>query len=316
MGFLKKLLKNKKASELTEKIMVAAFSVAASSAVILYLSNVIIESKNADLSGTLNAAERNKIISEDEGTEGLVYTLDGSRYKITKYIGDEENVVIPSTHEGLPVYRIENGAFNSVCDTQHCWTPQVKNVFLGSGIEEIGRLAFEATPLVSISVPDSVKRIEERAFCNCQSLSGFTMPSEISYIGESAFFQCFALTSVTIPGTNPTIERYAFSGCHGLTTVNLSEGVTSLSYGIFGACVSLTNINFPSTLTRIDSEAFFNAFRTYDANVYIPTTVTSIGQYAFSYCIKATLNCQASSKPPGWSNDWNKQCQCQTNWGV
>ena len=43
---LKKLLKNKKGSELVEKILMVAFSVAAGAAVILYLVSVINKSKS------------------------------------------------------------------------------------------------------------------------------------------------------------------------------------------------------------------------------------------------------------------------------
>ena len=46
MNLFKKLFKSKKGSQLVEKIMLTAFSVAAGAAVILFTSNVIIEAKN------------------------------------------------------------------------------------------------------------------------------------------------------------------------------------------------------------------------------------------------------------------------------
>ena len=47
---LKKLLKNKKGSELVEKILMVAFSVAAGAAVILYLVKVINDHKTTEVS--------------------------------------------------------------------------------------------------------------------------------------------------------------------------------------------------------------------------------------------------------------------------
>ena len=46
---LKKLLKNKKGSELVEKILMVAFSVAAGAAVIAYLVSVINTKKNTNV---------------------------------------------------------------------------------------------------------------------------------------------------------------------------------------------------------------------------------------------------------------------------
>ena len=39
--------------------------------------------------------------------------------------------------------------------------------------------------------------------------------------------------------------------------------------------------------------------------VYIPTAVTTIGNYAFRYCYFLLIYCAASSKPSGWSSNWN-----------
>ena len=46
---LKKLLKNKKGSELVEKILMVAFSVAAGAAIIIYLVSVINNSKTTSV---------------------------------------------------------------------------------------------------------------------------------------------------------------------------------------------------------------------------------------------------------------------------
>jgi hypothetical protein len=39
--------------------------------------------------------------------------------------------------------------------------------------------------------------------------------------------------------------------------------------------------------------------------VYIPAAVTTIGNYAFRYCYSLLIYCAASSKPSGWSSNWN-----------
>lgn len=52
------------------------------------------------------------IRAEEEYTEGyLYYTIEDGGIVITGYFGDEKRVVIPNEIGGLPVYKIESGAF-------------------------------------------------------------------------------------------------------------------------------------------------------------------------------------------------------------
>ena len=73
---------------------------------------------------------------EEGGTAGLQFTLnsDRSSYAVSAYTGISAEVVIPFTHEGLPVTSIGNHAF-------------------------LGRAG-----LTSIAIPDSVTSIGDHAF--------------------------------------------------------------------------------------------------------------------------------------------------------
>ncbi len=50
--------------------------------------------------------------------------------------------------------------------------------------------------------------------------------------------------------------------------------------------------------------------------IFIPDSVTEMGQGVFAYCDHLTdINCQASSKPDGWNNDWVGNYISFVNWG-
>ena len=68
-----KLFKNKKGSQLVEKIMMAAFAVAAGAAVVVYTSNVIIEAKNMQITGVLQEQQERIHLTADDMVEGKRY---------------------------------------------------------------------------------------------------------------------------------------------------------------------------------------------------------------------------------------------------
>jgi len=45
--------------------------------------------------------------------------------------------------------------------------------------------------LTSITIPNSVTRIGEEAFCDCSALTSVTIPEGVTSIGEAAFEDCF-----------------------------------------------------------------------------------------------------------------------------
>lgn len=67
------------------------------------------------------------------------------------------------------------------------------------------------------TIPESVTRIEERAFSNCDNLRSVVLTENVTRIGWSAFFGCRNMDSIYIPSSVTAIEQHAFDYCHNLT---------------------------------------------------------------------------------------------------
>ena len=158
--------------------------------------------------------------------------------------------------------------------------------------------------ITSLTIPDSVTSIGERAFSGCTSLISVTIGDGVTSIGDSVFRDCTNLISVTIPNSVTSIGSSAFTLCTSLTSITIPNSVTSIGRSVFGNCTSLISITIPDSVTSIGSGAFLGC--TSLTSIKIPDSVTSIGSGAFFGCTSLTIYCEATSKPSGWDSDWNQ----------
>jgi uncharacterized repeat protein (TIGR02543 family) len=173
----------------------------------------------------------------------------------------------------------------------------------------------------SVVIPSTVTTISESAFASCGSLTSVTIPSSVTSIGKTAFQDCTNLTSITIPSGVTLIDSNTFKGCSKLVTVTLPSTITKIGDYAFQNCTSLATINIPSGLTSFGPSPFYGctalasftvdaasqSFKAVEgvlmsfdgttlffypnakgASYVIPSTVTSIGNYAFDKCTSLT----------------------------
>ena len=62
------------------------------------------------------------------------------------------------------------------------------------GTTEIAECAFKSSGLTSISIPDSVKEIKERAFAFCAQLTNVVVPHSVTKIDNLTFLKCTTTT--------------------------------------------------------------------------------------------------------------------------
>lgn len=170
--------------------------------------------------------------------------LSYGKAAITGYTGKDTKVVIPNEIDGFTITEIAYKAF------------------------------FDKDDIVSVTIPDTVKKIGESAFCGCCCLSEVVIPETVEEIGEEAFHECARLSDgngflivrdvlynyfgeneeVIVPDGVKTIGCYCFSG-DDIKTVTLPDSVCKIEESAFYLCKNLT-VYIHSMKCDIDGGAF------------------------------------------------------------
>jgi hypothetical protein len=188
---------------------------------------------------------------------------------------------------------------------------QIKTVIIGEGVTSIGSSAFYGcSSLTSVNIPEHLTSIGVMTFFGCSSLKSVTIPAGVTSIGINTFHGCSAMTSLTFAEGSQlqTIDDYAFYGLTSLTSdIILPASVTSIGISAFSSVSKNTTVGIHITaaegsqLTAIHTDAFSYAnasidlsncskleaigsdlvFRQVSGDVTLPSSVTSICQYAF-----------------------------------
>lgn len=243
-----------------------------------------------------------QLIQGETDEEYCYWILPDETVQIFKYTGVSDTVKIPESIDGKTVTSIGYGAFRE--------NNLIKNVTIPGTVSSIEKEAFYACTnlqYITISEGNSLQRVEEWAFSNCEKLETINLPDSIKRIERHAFFECYSLknldlglnltkigrnafsgtglTYADIPDSVTEFEESVFSGCTSLQEVKLCKGLTGIPNWTFSDCTQLTSIELPENIMYIGTDSFSGAGI---EKIDIPDKVTRIGIRAFNQCFNLT----------------------------
>lgn len=156
-----------------------------------------------------------------------------------------EEVVVPAYINGFPVYTVGQGAF-------------------------------ESSAVKKVTLPKTLRNIDDHAFLNCYDLEEINFPSKLVRIGNAAFGTT-ALKTLELPASLAIIENHAFAFNDSFTQVTVPSTVRLLGQGIFAQCNNLTSVSLPFPGSDVTSKKTAAFLLTEDDKMStLPTTLTSI----------------------------------------
>lgn len=219
------------------------------------------------------------VYAYDTEINGIKYEVDFES-KTAKVVGhaDTEDIVIPST--------ISYNNYEYI-------------------VSSIGSGAFYNSKIMSITIPNTIKKIGQKAFCKCCNLTSVFISDIISwcnidfedynsnplcgksdyFIDEELYINGVLVNEIEIPNTVTSIGQYAFANCKNIISAKIPNTVTNIGKYVFSSCDNLESVNIPDNINRIEEGAFSN---TGLISINIPNSVTYIGKYAFSGCTNLT----------------------------
>lgn len=223
-------------------------------------------------------------VDEEENLAKLSFSLndDGVSYSVSAANTDIAGyVIIPSTHNDLPVTTIGEEAFKSCESLVYLYVP--------SGVTYIGDHAFkDCTLLTFISLPNSLTHFSDNALYNCYSLRK-KQYSYAWYLGNETNPYLILrnadhrwIDSCNIHGACKFIYSQAFYGCDYLRYIDIPNNVISIGSSAFNGCISLTRVDFGNNLKSIGEDAFIYCRKIGYLN--LPDSLETIGYGAFQYC--------------------------------
>ena len=154
------------------------------------------------------------------------FIINQEELMVTKYTGSDKVVKIPDSYQNYKVTVIGPSVFND-------------------------------SKITEVTIPSSIKQIEDYAFANCHSLTKVNFNEGLEILDNSVFFNCSELREIKLPNSLRQLGIRAFSGASVNNVVLPDSGkLTSIGEFAFYQSRELTDITIPSCVTSIPDNAF------------------------------------------------------------
>ena len=228
-----------------------------------------------------------------------------SKFYITEYLGNNENLVVPAR-----IYDAASGADVNVYGVRSLnFTPA--SLVVSNGIEYVGGngsnniFSTTSSNINNITLPNSITTIDSRAFWGCSEIVNFGVPSKLQKIGDYAFANCSSITSYDLPKTLLQIGVGAFDGNVNMSqlTFNSVAAPTIADGSIFAGTTSNLKVRVPvggkaSYVSNLSNRSFAENTYMYGLTGTTPIAIYKDNIFRYIYYIDILNSSGGSSNPP------------------
>ncbi|MBR1614888.1 MAG: leucine-rich repeat domain-containing protein [Treponema sp.] len=156
----------------------------------------------------------------------------------------------------------------------------------GLAIEYDDWVVYCATQSRSITIPDGIRVIFDRAFCDCASIESVKIPESVTTISNKAFKGCniteLSHPLLTIKNGVAIENNKVLYWTNQSSSITIPDGVREIEYYAFYDNKTLSSVVIPPSVKEIGKEAFEGCSSL--SSVVIPDSVRKIGDKAFMGC--------------------------------
>jgi hypothetical protein len=132
---------------------------------------------------------------------------------------------------------------------------KIPSKYKGKKVTTVGRSSFKMAKIKSVTVPDTVTKIDDYAFAFSRELEKVVLPDSVKSIGTNAFAGCIKLKEIKLPKKLKTLGMYSFDAS-GLREITIPKSVKKVDEYAFAECKYLKSAKFNSADTKIADTAF------------------------------------------------------------
>lgn len=189
-----------------------------------------------------------------------IYQGDGNFAEVTIPSGEMYSgaIVIPTTVTYQDVEYVVSGFDQTDGLSPFVGNPFITSLDLQLHVDTLRRMQFMGcTQLASLSLPSTLRYIEDECFRNCPMLTQISLPASLEALGDNAFCGCQFLTDIycyaMVPPAGSEADNYPFAQCRPQNVMLHVPSGTENLYRTTGFWTRFSNVtdDLPADVTAI-----------------------------------------------------------------
>ena len=178
-----------------------------------------------------------------------IYQGDGNFAEVTIPSGEMYSgaIVIPATVTYQDVEYVVSGFDQTDGLSPFVGNPFITSLDLQLHVDTLRRMQFMGcTQLASLSLPSTLRYIEDECFRNCPMLTQISLPASLEVLGDNAFCGCQFLTDIycyaMVPPAGSEADNYPFAQCRPQNVILHVPSGTENLYRTTGFWTRFSNV--------------------------------------------------------------------------